>query len=194
MHLLFALSLHVLHFVYALAIHVRSSWKRYSWRPPQSLSATRKRVPKHLAIVLVVDTQLSDETIENLLSESVVNAVGWCRASGIQKLTVYEENGMCQRFFQLLRTSTSGAGLLSTYARTIGDRLPRNSLDSDSSESELEYPLTPPLSDYSESRPLSPCETIIPAIRIQVAKSPLESYDRKCSVKRRKRKFNSNDS
>jgi dehydrodolichyl diphosphate syntase complex subunit NUS1 len=171
MHLLFALSLRVLHFIYALVIHVRSYWKRYTWSPPQPLSAARKRLPKHLAIILVADTQLAEEATEKLLSDSVVNAVGWCRASGIQKLTIYEENG-----------------LLSASAQTIGDRLPHNSSGSESSDSELEYPLTPPPSDYSESRPLSPSQSIhsaIPAIRIQVSKSPLE-YDRKRSVKRRK--------
>lgn len=172
MHLLFALSLRVLHFIYALVIHVRSYWKRYTWSPPQPLSAARKRLPKHLAIILVADTQLTEEATERLLSDSVVNAVDWCRASGIQKLTVYEENG-----------------LLSTSTQTIGDRVPHNSSESESSESELEYPLTPPPSDYSESRPLSPSQdihTTIPAIRIQVSKLPLESYDRKYSVKRRK--------
>ena len=195
MHLLFALSLRVLHFIYALVAHVHSYWKRYTWSPPQPLSAARKRLPKHLAIILVPDTQLAEEATEKLLSDSVVNAVGWCRTSGIQKLTVYEENGMYQGFRQILRMSTSGAGLLSASAQTIGDRLPHNSSDSESSESELEYPLTPPPSDYSESRPLSPSQNIhtpIPAIRIQVWKSRLESYDRKCSVERRKRKFNSN--
>jgi dehydrodolichyl diphosphate syntase complex subunit NUS1 len=194
MHLLFALSLRVLHFIYALVIHVRSYWKRYTWSPPQPLSAARKRLPKHLAIILAADTQLAEEATEKLLSDSVVNAVGWCRASGIQKLTIYEENGMCQGFCQVLRLSTSDAGLLSASAQTIGDRLPHNSSGSESSDSELEYPLTPPPSDYSESRPLSPSQSIhsaIPAIRIQVSKSPLE-YDRKRSVKRRKRKFNSN--
>jgi len=151
-------------------------------------------LPKHLAIILVADTQLAEEATEKLLSDSVANAIGWCRASGIQRLTVYEENGMYQRFCQVLRMSTPDAGLLSTSAQTIGDRLPHNSSESESSESELEYPLTPPPSDYSESRPLSPSQNIqtaIPAIRIQVSKFPLE-YDRKRSVKRRKRKFNSN--
>jgi dehydrodolichyl diphosphate syntase complex subunit NUS1 len=61
---------------------------------PQPLEATRRRIPKHLAVVLVVDPNSSHEDLENLLIGTIVNLVGWCRTIGTQKLTVYDEYGM----------------------------------------------------------------------------------------------------
>jgi dehydrodolichyl diphosphate syntase complex subunit NUS1 len=53
----------------------------------------RKRVPSHLAIIFVADSYFDNETIEMSLLESVERAVGWCRVTGIEKLTVYDSQG-----------------------------------------------------------------------------------------------------
>jgi len=127
------LCLRFLHYIYSFVVLWHAFWKRFTWTPPQPLHAPRHRIPKHLAIVLVTDGLAS----EPCLVQSVINVVDWSHASGIEKLTVYEEHG------KLLECSQS-----------IRDALGDDSEES-STESEIEYP-TPPPSDYSESRPISP--------------------------------------
>jgi dehydrodolichyl diphosphate syntase complex subunit NUS1 len=86
----------------------------------------------------------------------VLNAVEWCRTLGVQKLTVYEQQDM-------LATCTEG----------IRAQLPAPVLDVESSESETDYPLTPPPSDHSLSRPLSPSDApmggLIPITKITIS-------------------------
>ncbi|TFK20146.1 hypothetical protein FA15DRAFT_721470 [Coprinopsis marcescibilis] len=68
-----------------------------------------------------------------------------------------------------------------------------STIDSDSSESEIEYrPLTPPPSDYSDSRPISPSQNTnptIPLVKIVLSDSSnaKERPNRKSSLKRRTR-------
>lgn len=93
MWLFFALLLRVLHFIYAAVLAAKLFWKRHSSAVPQPLSASRRRIPKHLAIVFAVDPSLSEEVARGVLAESVVDAATWCRTIGIKKLTLYEERG-----------------------------------------------------------------------------------------------------
>jgi dehydrodolichyl diphosphate syntase complex subunit NUS1 len=93
MGLLATFSLRALHIFYTLALFIYSSWKRLTGTSPQPLEATRRRIPKHLAVVLVIDPN-SSEDIEKSLISTIANVVGWCRIIGTQKLTIYEEHGM----------------------------------------------------------------------------------------------------
>ncbi|KAF9040574.1 hypothetical protein BJ165DRAFT_308203 [Panaeolus papilionaceus] len=139
MRLLLLLILHSFHYVYSLILTLRS-FCQPNTTTPQPLRAPRRRVPKHLSILFVTDSTTSRDTCRTLISESVLNAVEWCRSIGISKLTVYEENDSLMECLPSIRES-----------------LTSNICDSDSSsDSDTEYPLTPPPSDYSESRPLSP--------------------------------------
>ncbi|KAF8168148.1 hyphal tip protein [Crassisporium funariophilum] len=152
MQIIFTLLLYIFHIFYALAIRTRLFWKQHPSTHPKALLASRRRLPKHLAIILAVDPTVSSETAEATLTESVVNAVEWCRAVGIVKLTVYEEHDR-----------------LSKCEQKIRECLPAHTNEAESSDSETEYPLTPPPSDYSESRPLSPNynqESLIPLTTI----------------------------
>ncbi|KAF9457056.1 hypothetical protein BDZ94DRAFT_1274119 [Collybia nuda] len=132
-------SLRVVHFIYALVIFIYSCWKRLTWSHPLPLTATRRRIPKHLALLLVTGSGDEHEDTEHTIVRSVINAVAWCRFSGIQKLTVYEEHGTLMKCAQTIRE------YFSTY-----------SFEEESSEPEMQYPLTPPPSDHSGSRPISP--------------------------------------
>ncbi|KAF8065387.1 hypothetical protein FPV67DRAFT_182281 [Lyophyllum atratum] len=133
-----ALFLYALHSIYSLTVIWNSFWTRLAWTPQPSLHVSRRRIPQHLAIILVTDPSSKDPASGHCLVESVRNAVGWCRAAGIDKLTVYEEHGMILKCSQRIRDIFCP--------------------DSDESTSELdiEYPLTPPPSDYADSRPSSP--------------------------------------
>ncbi|CAA7265845.1 unnamed protein product [Cyclocybe aegerita] len=173
MQFLFAFILHVFHFAYSLVLKIRSFWNQCSPTQPQLLTAHRHRIPKHLAIVFVTDETVSAPTAQGILTESVLNTVKWCRTIGIKKLTVYEETD-----------------ILSQCTRNIRDCLPVKSSGNDSSESETEFPLTPPPSDYSESRPLSPDHnqaSVVPVTMLHVGSPPppaKEGHKRRKSVGR----------
>ncbi|KAF8905538.1 hyphal tip protein [Gymnopilus junonius] len=178
MWLFFELLLGVLHFIYAGALAAKLFWKRHSRPIPQPLTAFRRRIPKHLSIIFAVHPTLSEEVTQEVLTESVVDAVAWCRTIGIKKLTVYEERD-----------------LLSKCVQGIRERLSVHSQEGYSSESETEYPITPPPSDYSESRPLSPDHSqgnVLPITIIRVGDSIAhESSKSKQKLQRRQRRSKS---
>ncbi|KNZ78561.1 putative undecaprenyl pyrophosphate synthase [Termitomyces sp. J132] len=130
------LFLRALHYFYSLIILCYSFCSRSS--PSFPRPSCRHRIPKHLALLLVSGTAQDNSDLRAALVRTVVDAVSWCRASGIQQLTVYEEHGV------LLKLS-----------KNICDSLPTESEEA-LNDSDIEYPLTPPPSDYSESRPISP--------------------------------------
>lgn len=105
MRALYAFFLQTFHIVYAIILLIRSFWQRNSAPAPQPLRASRPRIPKHLAIVFNIDPVVSDAVAQEILTESVVDAVSWCRTVGIGKLTVYEESGMCSTVLCVLKQS-----------------------------------------------------------------------------------------
>ncbi|KAF9015119.1 hypothetical protein BDQ17DRAFT_1229585 [Cyathus striatus] len=166
--------LRLIHFIYAVVIALHSFWKRRTMISPLPIGAPRRRIPKHLALLFVVDSNSNAEQAETALVESVVNAVEWCRTAGIENLTVYEESG-----------------LLISCSQRIYDSIPIQ-LQECSSDSEIDYPLTPPPSDYSESRSLSPQHqdnTFIPSVVLRIPASPPSKPSRRSIIRRtRKRK------
>ncbi|KAK7064262.1 DUF2235 domain-containing protein [Favolaschia claudopus] len=111
--------------------------------PPLPLQTPRRRIPQHLALLLVPDLTHGTFATRKCLLETVDRTVGWCRSAGIEKLTVYD-----------------GEGILADCADEISQTFTatHNLVGYDSSSaSEIEYPPTPPTSD-SDSRPLSPEE------------------------------------
>jgi len=174
MRALYTFLLYVFHFIYSVVLAVHSFWKRHSDAAPQPLRATRQRIPRHLAIVFAVDRTVLKARAQDVLVESVVDAVSWCRAIGVKKLTVYEENGAsCLSSDCLTRpVYLCAKDLLSTCLEGIRERLPTYGHDTESSDSDTEYPITPPPSDYSESRPLSPVpslQNIVPVTMLTIS-------------------------
>lgn len=96
MTLLAAFFLQALHIFYSFALFIYFSWKRFTGTSPQPLESIRRRIPKHLAVILVINPNASSsgEDIEKSLIRTIVNVVGWCRIIGTRKLTIYEEHGM----------------------------------------------------------------------------------------------------
>lgn len=131
--------LHVLHLFYHLFTLIASC---KSQPQPHGLSYPRKQNPRHLALLLVADGNESTpgSAILDCFLESIQRTVGWCRTVGIQKLTVYDRDG-----------------LLAANIEQLSQRLSVSTQHhSEDETSEIEYPLTPPPSDVSDSRPLSP--------------------------------------
>lgn len=129
------LFLNTIHYIYSVVILFCLFWRRLSWTAPHPLRTARSRLPKHLAVVFVIDPKIQ---FEACIVQSVTNLVEWCRTAGIEKLTIYEEHGALLKCSQDIREKVCYEA------------------EESCSESEIEYPLTPPPSDYSDSRPISP--------------------------------------
>ncbi|KAG1801668.1 uncharacterized protein HD556DRAFT_1438675 [Suillus plorans] len=142
-----SLFLWLLHLVHASLVFLTTKFRKRRYLPPQSLTAYRSKLPKHLAIILVSHDAVNPKHTEELYMECLVRVVKWCKALGIEQLTAYDAEGkLSVGMLLLLLTSNDPQGRLTHH-----DDLP-----TDESESEVEYPLTPPLSEASESRSHSP--------------------------------------
>jgi len=160
-------ALYVFHAIYTL-VTTLSSIPRYFANTPQPLSTQRTQVPKHLALILASDNCIPEDVWETDVVDNVEQIVGWCREAGIHRLTVYDRQGM-----------------LALLSSDIKERLAFHvgiPLNESPVESEVEYPLTPPLSDDSDSRPLSPNEVILPKTHV----STIILSERKEGTKRRR--------
>jgi len=156
MRILFACLLHAVHFIYIFFIKIHLFCKQLSSATPKPLQAPRRRTPKHLAVVFVIDPNIFADTVEAALTENALKIVEWCQTIGIPKLTFYEEHGARHRQIRYNALTSWSIDRLSKCERTLQDHLSIHGSEAESSESETEYPLTPPPSDYSDSRPLSP--------------------------------------
>lgn len=135
------LALAVLHAVYWLLTICKSFYARLR-NAPRPLACGRNQLPNHLALVLFGDPTADVDQIESALVTSAERTASWCHAVGIQRLTVYDREGLLMKNASDLR------------ARLAGIFAPCP-LDSPK-ESKIELPLTPPPSDDGESRSSSP--------------------------------------
>jgi len=173
--MLSSLCLHLLHLFYSLATFATAIWKYLARRKPQPLTAKRAKLPSHLALLLVSSDEVGIEDTEKNFVESVVRAATWCRTVGIGKLTVYDSQGIT------LNRSQDIQERLIAY-RPVSE---------DDTDSEVEYPLTPPLSDSSDSRPISPEYGFhLGVVTIQVSELQARKPNRRRNVVRRKRPKN----
>ena len=85
--------LSLFHTVYYL-LNVLSVLRARFAQPPKPLADKRKQVPTHLALLLATSNATVDEAFEYQLLDNVQEAISWCRAAGIQRLTVYDRDGM----------------------------------------------------------------------------------------------------
>jgi dehydrodolichyl diphosphate syntase complex subunit NUS1 len=133
--------LYLLHLWYR--IYIKLEWFRRPVRDPLPLDGKRPKMPKHLGVLL----KGIDQSNEKECAENVQRLMGWCQDAGIETLSVYDEQGFIQRQNHIIRES------LSYPVRETAKQECK-----DCSDSEIEYPLTPPLSEHSGSRPLSPVQ------------------------------------
>lgn len=134
------LFLWLLHLLHASLVFLTVRFQKRRYLPPQPVTAYRSKLPKHLAIILVSYDAANPKHTEELYLECLVRVIKWCRALGIEQLTAYDAEGTLLGCSDLIRERLIHHGDPPT----------------DESESELEYPLTPPLSEASESRSHSP--------------------------------------
>ncbi|KIP11370.1 hypothetical protein PHLGIDRAFT_124784 [Phlebiopsis gigantea 11061_1 CR5-6] len=170
----FILSLfHAVYYVFNAVSTFRASLAR----PPNPLAAKRKQVPTHLALLLNNNSAAVDEAFECQLLDNVQEAISWCRAAGVQQLTVYDREGILYKSSYELRSRI--------YNATEGN-------DTREVEAEVQYPLTPPPSDdsSSSSRSLSPEYSTQPKLHVTTVSVSPKTRTRQTNenegVKRRK--------
>ncbi|KAI0048374.1 hypothetical protein FA95DRAFT_1474106, partial [Auriscalpium vulgare] len=133
-----SLVLRLAHLIYSLVLALLSIRARYFKPHPQPINAPRSKLPKHLGLVLACDQKRHhDADVQAAITQCVERAAYWCRAAGIARLTVYDRAGA------LVGSSEALRNLL----RCDGGE--------DKVEKDFAYPLTPPLSDDSDSQPPS---------------------------------------
>jgi len=138
-----SLCLYILHALYSIIFSISSYWQHLLHRDPLPLISLRSRIPTHLAILLTASPECGPEDTENAYIESIKRASAWCREVGVNVLTVYDNDGV------LLSCSKNIRECVTVQEGELVDH-------DESSWSDIEYPLTPPLSDCSESRSISP--------------------------------------
>ncbi|KAI0669821.1 hypothetical protein C8Q78DRAFT_147308 [Trametes maxima] len=132
----------LLHALYRLVLVFKSVFRRD--KEPLPLTAARSKTPLHLALVLVPNSAVDEETNERYMLESVVQTAGWCKVAGIRRLSVYDHEG-------ILASSS-----LELRKRLLPPSETEEVEEDSPVECSIRYPLTPPPSDDAESRPLSP--------------------------------------
>jgi len=85
--------LRLIHLLQSFVILVASFWKRVARQAPLALTARRRRIPQHLAILFTIDSYIEPEAEEDRLLETIGNVVGWCHSLGIQAVSFYERDG-----------------------------------------------------------------------------------------------------
>jgi dehydrodolichyl diphosphate syntase complex subunit NUS1 len=87
-----AVALHFLHYLYTFITLLDSIRRRFK-SPPHSLLAHRRKIPQHLAVLLIADpAENSQDTVDTLL-QSVKNVAAYCRAISIPRMSVYDRQG-----------------------------------------------------------------------------------------------------
>lgn len=157
MALLTSFLLQILHGLYFVVTLTSACWKRLHRAPPLPLTAQRNRIPKHLAILFVTGPDSDLGNAEYTLFDMLDRVISWCRTVGIEKLTLYDSQGPQRQHLMCLKAEQN-TGLLLDCASKIQTHLTGYPGDDECelTELDIEYPPTPPRSDYSDSRPLSP--------------------------------------
>lgn len=145
--------LRFIHALHSVLFFAYSCWKRLAYVAPLSLTAPRRQIPKHLAILFIPDSETHYDLTEKCLLESVYRVLDWCREVGIATITFYDERGTCSRY-TLGSPLIDITGLLKALTPTIERHVSSSSL-SLTDEDHSAYPPTPPLSDCA-SRSMSP--------------------------------------
>ncbi|KAI6153626.1 hypothetical protein BKA82DRAFT_4092150 [Pisolithus tinctorius] len=133
-------TLRLVHSFYVVAVAVLAQIQEWKQQQPSALNVHRNKVPMHLCLNLVGSNEFTSEEVEAAFLECLRRTTRWCREVGIAVLTVYDRDGVlvwCQE-----------------NARECISQLEMPG--EDSCESEVEYPLTPPLSEPPISRSQSP--------------------------------------
>ena len=98
MSLLATVALAILHSLYRLVLVLKSLATRFR-KDPLPLTAQRSKLPAHLALTLVADSDEDEEANEKYMLNTVERVSEWCQATGIRRLTVYDHDGALFVYF-----------------------------------------------------------------------------------------------
>ncbi|KAH7904343.1 hypothetical protein BJ138DRAFT_1238818 [Hygrophoropsis aurantiaca] len=168
-----AWDLRVLHFFYVVIIFLASFLKSLRRIQSLPLAAQRRKLPSHLCLLLVSDSEPDAEAeTERAFLESVQRVVAWCRTLGIASLTAYDNEGVLVRCSEIIRER---------MVVTL-----RESFDNESTDLAVkpECPIMSPLSEPSSSRSHSPDPEKLPielnVVTIQSSESRIRANPIKC--------------
>ncbi|KAI0361532.1 hypothetical protein OH77DRAFT_1492567 [Trametes cingulata] len=168
-----SVALALLHALYRLVLVFKSVF--HSDKEPRPIAARRSKMPSHLALTLVPNSEDDDEVNEQYMLDSVEKVVHWCKLAGIRRLTVYDRQGVLAKCSLELRRRLHP---------------PSEAEPEDSPvECDIQYPPTPPPSDDADSRPLSPySESATPKLGVTTIHfaNPLRARKRMNGLKRRR--------
>ncbi|OCH96095.1 hypothetical protein OBBRIDRAFT_883365 [Obba rivulosa] len=160
--------LYILHAAYWLYNAAKSIFQQYI-DEPAPLDAERSKLPQHLALVLYADNKsLDTESLKERTLEAVQNLVSWCRVVGVTRLSVYDRHDVL-------------AGAIADI-RDMFDASSGDISDGSLTDSGLEFPPTPPPSDGTDSRPVSPNQK---SRKLQLGVTTLELHARQDRPKRK---------
>ncbi|KIJ68498.1 hypothetical protein HYDPIDRAFT_82528 [Hydnomerulius pinastri MD-312] len=164
-------ALRLIHSLYVVIVSIAAWTQSRKWKPPHPLTAPRNKLPAHLCLTLVGSDNLTREETESAFIQCLQNVAAWCREIGIESLTAYDRDGILAGCSETARERV--------FAVEEGFE--------DSCESEVEYPLTPPLSEPSGSRDQSPDRAKLPVDLCVIAlkSSSHVSKRRNVAVRRR---------
>jgi dehydrodolichyl diphosphate syntase complex subunit NUS1 len=70
-------------------------------RNPKPLLARRRKLPVHLALLLIPDAENHDtREEERVMEQCVEHVVEWCKELEIQRLSVYDRDGLSKPVFK----------------------------------------------------------------------------------------------
>ncbi|KIK94074.1 hypothetical protein PAXRUDRAFT_473538 [Paxillus rubicundulus Ve08.2h10] len=167
------LTLRLIHYLYLVSVSIAAWIQRCKRMEPHPLNLQRNKVPRHLCLNLVASDNTSTEETETAFLQCLQSVAEWCRVSGIETLTAYDRNGVL-------------AGCPESARRRV---FAADKSSEESSESEVEYPLTPPLSEPSGSRSHSPDRgKLLAELSVVTIKSPTRIPKRRNVAVRRRPK------
>ncbi|EPQ60682.1 hypothetical protein GLOTRDRAFT_135325 [Gloeophyllum trabeum ATCC 11539] len=172
-----SLALWLIHQLYAFVTFISALRISFSQVTPQPLSVPRRLLPNHLALLLVVEHDAVDEDTVACCLQSVRDAASWAKIAGVRRLTVYERQSILTKELRELQQTLDlddASACVSEY---------------ESSDSEYEYPLTPPLSDEGDSMSLSVKSSDLTKQHFGIITLRFPKvHEKKSSVKRRRTK------
>ena len=144
-----------------LLIHTLYGFKNFLFslvppRHPKPLLARRRRLPLHLALLLIPDAENHDtREEEGVMEECVEHVLDWCKKLEIQRLSVYDRDGARHKLlFNVFAHPMPG--VLSRKSVYASPAFSNGLLEISDDASFSRRPLTPPLSDTDSSRAKTP--------------------------------------
>ncbi|KZS95996.1 hypothetical protein SISNIDRAFT_548117 [Sistotremastrum niveocremeum HHB9708] len=124
-------------------------WRHLLWQSrPKPLLTRRAKHPNRLAVILIPDPSRTTQENETCFLRNARNIMRWSISAGIERLSLYDQGGLLQSLSAELQSELT----------SDTEPMPEKEVSNPHSLTfkNTSFPLTPPPSDSSGSRPRSP--------------------------------------